>query len=459
MWRRLLIELSDEHRESILLNWCIRELSQLGYHREIAQVIREADYFSVCNELLVDTLFRLGTAIAEGGSVESSASVSVASDSTNSTGTGTGTGNDDISSLMTDLKRMCGTTEYMFIYTHSLLSEILAKLSPDTSTNRSQSRGKKRSIAHVETGTESGMETGPAGGDKEEGEEGEEEGEVVVGEEEGCMKHMWAQKVRRVREELEDHRVWRRDVRGFSSRGWRMEPISGAAKFALQLTSGNEAIGVCSHGGGVSDGGEGRGVQELVRGVLENGSVTNEFVEQLFGFFFQRCEESTAGGGDGASEFTEEVVKLLPETQAALTAQFAGGACDGVDYPPRAFTVLHHSQVLHMLIMFLVQGSNHINNTATSHATIAGANGSSSARSRSAAACVLALASCAHEPTYKEYCKSASLGSLTDTSADPGVVLMLLADKISQASDICLSLGSLVSYIVFVGMLVSYIQC
>ena len=127
MWRRLLIELSDEHRESILLNWCIRELSQLGYHREIAQVIREADYFSVCNALLIDTLLRLGSAIAEGGATDSDTDATTTTHSSGSTahatGTGTGTGtstvdteggssHDDIASLMTDLKRMCGSTEY-----------------------------------------------------------------------------------------------------------------------------------------------------------------------------------------------------------------------------------------------------------------------------------------------------------------------------------------------------------
>jgi hypothetical protein len=146
MWRRLLIELSDEHRDSILLNWCIRELSQLGYHREIAQVIREADYFSVCNELLVDTLFRLSTAIVEGGTFGganiSQNEVKSHTDRDSSTSSST----DNIASLIADLKRMCGSTEYMFMYTQHFLSEIMSQLHFNDSHAH-----KKRTVDDMET--------------------------------------------------------------------------------------------------------------------------------------------------------------------------------------------------------------------------------------------------------------------------------------------------------------------
>mgnify|MGYP003385972362 FL=1 len=423
MWRRLLIELSDEHRESILLNWCIRELSQLGYHREIAQVIREADYFSVCNALLIDTLLRLGSAIAEGGATDSDTDATTTTHSSGSTahatGTITGTGtvdteggssHDDIASLMTDLKRMCGSTEYMFIYTHFLLSEILNKLSPRTSSHSN----KKRSLDQTEQ---------------------KEEESSSKRHSFDPMKHMWRQKVRRIQEELEDDLVWRRDARGFSSRGWRVEALSGEAKFALQLTTENESIGICSNASVPAHAEREEKVKNLVRVMLESGSMTDEVVEQLCGHFFQRCEDMSVTSSDSVHEMSKEVVTLLPGTQAALTSLFAACASDSDSATADAVAiasatashvrVLMHPQVLHMLIMNLVGGV------------------SSAVNCRYSVACILALVSCSNALTCKEDCKSISVA--TQGGASPDVVVTALAEKIANASEICLNLGSLVS--------------
>jgi hypothetical protein len=397
MWRRLLIELSDEHRESILINWCIRELSQLGYHREIAQVIREADYFSVCNELLVDTLLRLGSAIAEGGSSDSPLTHSTESE--RAEGSGSGSIN-DITSLMTDLKRMCGSTEYMFIYTYFLLSEVMKKLSPSTSVIN-----KKRSL-----------------GEMEEEEEGLGGGSV-----EDPQQHMWRLKVRRLQEELEDHLVWRRDSRGHSSRGWRPEALSTEAKFALQLTTENAAIGVCSNVTSVSE--EDRSLAERALVVLGRGSVTPDFIEMLFMKYFQRYEERFLD--EDGNEISKEIVMLLPEARDELVSIGDGRARGQV------FEVLHHPQLLHLLIMHLVGGGGLINgNGGFNSSSNNGNDGRGSVSSRNSTACLLALASCTNKPTFKK--------SMSSSEAVLG-----LAEKVSRASEICLSLGSLVSYLFF----------
>lgn len=48
-WRRTLIELAREHRQSAFLRFVLKQLSDMGYHREIAAVISETDLFSVFN--------------------------------------------------------------------------------------------------------------------------------------------------------------------------------------------------------------------------------------------------------------------------------------------------------------------------------------------------------------------------------------------------------------------------
>jgi hypothetical protein len=60
-WRSLLIELYGRHKDSALLKYCIRELSNDGHHREIAAVVPAliADEFTVFDGALVDTIDRI----------------------------------------------------------------------------------------------------------------------------------------------------------------------------------------------------------------------------------------------------------------------------------------------------------------------------------------------------------------------------------------------------------------
>jgi hypothetical protein len=64
VFRKMLIELYDQNRNSLLVKVCLKEISKLGYHREIAEVIRDLDYFEVFedSDLLVDVLVRTNQA-------------------------------------------------------------------------------------------------------------------------------------------------------------------------------------------------------------------------------------------------------------------------------------------------------------------------------------------------------------------------------------------------------------
>lgn len=340
MWRRLLIELSDEHRDSILLNWCIRELSQLGYHREIAQVIREADYFSVCNELLVDTLFRLSTAIVEGGTFGganiSQNEVKSHTDRDSSTSPST----DNIASLMADLKRMCGSTEYMFMYTQHFLSEIMSQLHFNDSHAH-----KKRSVDDMET----------------------------CGDTDDEHRGMWKNKIRRIQEELEDEVIWHRDARGFSDRGWKPTPLSSASKFALRLTTKNQSINECSTSITNVDGKE--DTKKYILESLESGTMTSKVINHLFDQYFER------NSGIAIENGGINTVNLLSHVKAVLDSRTdrKDGRFDDM------FDILHHPQVLHALIMFGIEV-----------AAVSSSSGSMStlACRRESIACILALASC-----------------------------------------------------------------
>jgi len=91
----MLIELYDQHSDSTLLGLCLREISSMGHHREIAQVIRESEYFLVFNDLLVDMLSRVSAASAS-----------------------------EVAVLTEDLKRSCCSSEYMFLYANRLFAQV-----------------------------------------------------------------------------------------------------------------------------------------------------------------------------------------------------------------------------------------------------------------------------------------------------------------------------------------------
>jgi len=60
IWRRLLIDLYANHRESILLTWCLTSISKAGYHREIATRITISDHFPVYSAMLASEFAVVG---------------------------------------------------------------------------------------------------------------------------------------------------------------------------------------------------------------------------------------------------------------------------------------------------------------------------------------------------------------------------------------------------------------
>ena len=102
VYRRMLIELYDQHSDSTLLGYCIREISQMGHHREIAAVIRESEYFTVFNNLLVDMLTRMSRSNAS-----------------------------EVVLLTEDLKRSCCSSEYMFLYANRLFLQVEQNLADE----------------------------------------------------------------------------------------------------------------------------------------------------------------------------------------------------------------------------------------------------------------------------------------------------------------------------------------
>lgn len=110
-WRRLLIDLTAEHKDSALLTLCLQTISKKGYHREITKGINQSDYFIVYHGMLTSELGMLAkVSVNGGGYVEADKSE---------------WGN--ISSLVHDLKRSCTSTAYTYIYAMEILNELITK--------------------------------------------------------------------------------------------------------------------------------------------------------------------------------------------------------------------------------------------------------------------------------------------------------------------------------------------
>lgn len=92
-WRKLLIDLATTNKDSVLLKYCVRRISDLGYHRELAKRINMTDDFSVYNSTLK----------AEFGNLISS----IANDSGSSM---------DLNEIVEDIKRMCTSASFTYLY-------------------------------------------------------------------------------------------------------------------------------------------------------------------------------------------------------------------------------------------------------------------------------------------------------------------------------------------------------
>lgn len=95
-WRNLLIDLATANKDSVLLKYCIRKISDLGHHRELAKRINMTDDFSVFNSTLKAEFTAIGDLIS-----------SVASDSDSSM---------DLREMVDDVKRMCTSASFTYLY-------------------------------------------------------------------------------------------------------------------------------------------------------------------------------------------------------------------------------------------------------------------------------------------------------------------------------------------------------
>ena len=61
IFRKMLIDLYDQNRNSTLIKVALKEICTLGYHSEITRAIKDLDYFDVFNDsdLLIEVLLKV----------------------------------------------------------------------------------------------------------------------------------------------------------------------------------------------------------------------------------------------------------------------------------------------------------------------------------------------------------------------------------------------------------------
>lgn len=103
-WRKLLIELTAQHRDSAVLLYCLKAISAKGHHREIAQRMDQSEFFAVFNAMLLSELSVVGCQSVSSGS-DISAAVA-------------------FPDLVDDLCRSCESTSFTYLYSKMLLQEL-----------------------------------------------------------------------------------------------------------------------------------------------------------------------------------------------------------------------------------------------------------------------------------------------------------------------------------------------
>ncbi len=99
-WRRLLIDLSAQHKDSALLTLLLQSISKRGYHREIAKRMDQSDFFEVFHGMLTSELEALGKLSVNGGKATADQLNQLSNADT----------------IVSDLKRQCTSTEYTYVY-------------------------------------------------------------------------------------------------------------------------------------------------------------------------------------------------------------------------------------------------------------------------------------------------------------------------------------------------------
>jgi hypothetical protein len=113
-WRKLLIDLSSDHKDSALLTYCLQTISKKGYHREIAKRINQSDYFNVFHGMLISELSLIGKISVNQGKM---------SDNTD----GADMEDDNVETIVHSLKKQSTSTGYTFIYVMEMLDELIRR--------------------------------------------------------------------------------------------------------------------------------------------------------------------------------------------------------------------------------------------------------------------------------------------------------------------------------------------
>jgi hypothetical protein len=115
-WRKLLIDLSATNKDSTLLKFCLRSISNRGHHREIIKRINPSDHFAVFNAMLASEFAVMGK-IALGAT----------SDLESTSG---------MSELVDDLRRTCTSTSYTYLYAVEVLRYLVEQATQSSEHER-----------------------------------------------------------------------------------------------------------------------------------------------------------------------------------------------------------------------------------------------------------------------------------------------------------------------------------
>ena len=102
-WRRMLIQLQGEHKDSALLTYCLKQISKRGHHEELAG---QTDYFSVFNGMLVSEIKAF-----------LSTDSSVVSD-------GSGRTTTEFDKALIKLVKICLSAPHVFIYSKAVVERV-----------------------------------------------------------------------------------------------------------------------------------------------------------------------------------------------------------------------------------------------------------------------------------------------------------------------------------------------
>lgn len=105
IWRQLLIQLFNNHKESSLLGYCIRKISSAGFYRDFAHVVKGADYYDVFSDIVTDQLACIAICTI-----------------------------DEYANIMNELVRICISSENTYLYIQYLLSLMISQLQSSTTT-------------------------------------------------------------------------------------------------------------------------------------------------------------------------------------------------------------------------------------------------------------------------------------------------------------------------------------